>query len=166
MCGGGWKLPLLGGAEGSAGVEAGTHQAPPATAGDFMQSRGGTWMGTGRVDLLVGRGHDGSKQVLGCVAVHEHSRVVPCQVYLSGSSAWCVSLVPGPHVMARPRKRAGEVDLGCTVMGFWAARECSGAALASDPLLMLGGEKHLEVPKQEDWQGLPGSGVWHGAGIV
>lgn len=64
-----------------------------------------------------GRGHSGSKQVLGCVPEHGH-RVVPCQVYLGCSSAWCVSLVPGPIVMARPKEGAGEADVGCTVMGF------------------------------------------------
>lgn len=38
-----------------------------------------------------------------------------------------------------------------------------GAALASDPLLMPGGGKHLlEMPRQVGWQGLPGSGVCRG----
>lgn len=65
--------------------------------------------------------------------------------------------------MAKPRKRAGEADLGCSVMGFWAARGCSEAALASDPLLMPGGGKHLlEMPRRVGWQGLPGSGVCRG----
>lgn len=44
VCGGGWELSLLGGAEGCAGVQAGTHQAPPATAGDFSAEQRGAWI--------------------------------------------------------------------------------------------------------------------------
>lgn len=122
-------------AEGSAGVEAGTHQAPPATAEDFSAEQ--RWCLDGYWERWCpgGRGHAGSEEVLGCVPVDGYSGVVPCQVYIGCTSAWCVSLVPGLHVMARPR--AGEADLDCTVMGFGATRGCSGAALASDPLLML-----------------------------